>query len=122
MKQNKDLEPILSTLKPYKYRFETYIYSFLMHEKECVLIPFPHVDMKHNFLLEHQYGNIDYSFSKVGNETRISFFGTDEYNLGNRYNVYLDGHYVVVPLSKMSELAFCQTPNSNFTYLVAIPF
>lgn len=117
-----DLGEIVSTLKPYVYRHNKDMFSFLFCGKECILIPYPHIDMNHSFLLEHHYRGIDYSFSMVKEETMISFFGTEQYNTGNRYNVFLEGHYFVVPLSKIGGLIFQKKPNEKFDYLVATPF
>ncbi len=116
------LGKILSTLEPYTYRHNKNMFTFTLFQKRCILIPFPHKDMNYTFLFEYQYRSVDYQFSLYGGaETMINFFGTEEYNRGNLYNVFLEGYHTVVPLSKIGELTFCKTPNDNFTYLVAIP-
>jgi hypothetical protein len=106
---------------PYKYGFAN-LHSLIYWGRDCILIPFPHRDMKHNFMLDFEYDMIDYSFHTYnGNEnkleTKLSFHREHK----NIYNVYLPGNHLILPLSAVSDLTFIKKPNPNFVYLIAIP-
>lgn len=110
-------------VKPYQYGSHRFLHSLNYLGRECILIPFPHRDMKHSFLLDFEYDDIDYSFHsyKEGGvgvlQTRLSFHR----NHSNIYNVYLPDNPLILPLSAVCDLHFIEKPNPNFVYLIAIP-
>jgi hypothetical protein len=110
-------------IKPYSYGSASNLYALNYLDRECILIPFPHREMKHNFMLDFQYDGIDYSFHAykeggVGKlETRLSFHREHQCI----YNVYLPDNPLILPLSAVSDLFIINKPNPNFTYLIAIP-
>lgn len=121
-KLSKHQPPELENLKLSESPFHKHIYTFDFMGKRCYLVPVPHLDMKHNFMLAHQYKDVGYHFSLIAKgETMISFFGTQAHNGGNYYNVIIPEHCTVVELAKISNLSFHQRPNPKFTYLVCVP-
>lgn len=93
------------------------LYSAVIQNRTCILIPFPHVNMGHNFLLKWDYENIDYAFNLLINETMINFHNSN----GLLYNVYIPGKYIVVEKDKFGEMRFKDNPVEDYKYLIAIP-
>lgn len=110
-------------LIPYTYRWNSNLFMFELNEKNYILIPLPHKSMKHNFLLEHHYENVQWGFRIMeNNETMINFYNLNPFTT-HLYNIFIEGKFIITELSKFSNMFNkIVSPNKEFTYLIAIPY